>query len=284
MTSEAIKNEFTFVSEEDRMYYELINRDVSVNIDEDLPPPPIAISCGTYVEFGKDIDIPIMTYGNFSFVQGPPKTMKSFFMSLLVARYLTNGNRNRFGSSLKSHRKDEIIVHFDTEQSKYHSLKGFRRSSIMSNNNTEGYFTFCLRELPAKHRLGFIKYKLKELSDFYKIGIVVIDGIADLISTDVNNTTESNECTQLLLTLTTVYYCHITTIIHSNYGSSKPTGHLGSFLEKRCETQIMLERNEVNKDEITVKCKRSRDRNFETFGFVIDEKNLPKVVEYEDIF
>ena len=36
----------------------------------------------------------------------------------------------------------------------------------------------------------------------------------------------------------TVYDCHIVTVIHSNFGSDKPTGHLGSFLEKKAETQI----------------------------------------------
>ena len=44
------------------------------------------------------------------------------------------------------------------------------------------------------------------------------------------------------------FNCHIVTVIHSNYGSEKPTGHLGSFLEKKTETQIQLELNSVHKD------------------------------------
>ena len=72
--------------------------------------------------------------------------------------------------------------------------------------------------------------------------------------------------------------CHIITVIHSNFGSDKPTGHLGSFLEKKCETQIQLEANTVNKDWITVKCKRSRGYPFETFSFEVNEFGLPIIV------
>ena len=31
------------------------------------------------------------------------------------------------------------------------------------------------------------------------------------------------------------FNCHIITVIHSNFGSDKPTGHLGSALEKKRE-------------------------------------------------
>jgi len=72
-------------------------------------------------------------------------------------------------------------------------------------------------------------------------------------------------------------HCHIITVIHSNFGSDKPTGHLGSFLEKKTETQIQLELNTVNKDLVTVSCKRSRNASFETFSFKVNNFGLPEV-------
>jgi hypothetical protein len=72
--------------------------------------------------------------------------------------------------------------------------------------------------------------------------------------------------------------CHIITVIHSNFGSSKPTGHLGSLLEKKCESQIELELNTVHTEQVTVKCKRSRGYSFETFSFKINDIGLPEVV------
>ena len=119
------------------------------------------------------------------------------------------------------------------------------------------------------------RYILKENKD--KNGLVVIDGVADLVS-DVNNLEESNLCVQKIMEWSAKYNCHIMTVIHSNYGSDKPTGHLGSFLEKKTETQIQLEANTVNKEWVTVSCKRSRGYAFETFSFSINEFGLPFVV------
>ena len=64
----------------------------------------------------------------------------------------------------------------------------------------------------------------------------------------------------------------------SNYGSDKATGHLGSFLYKKCETAIALEPNTVHKDNITVNCKLSRGYSFESFDFSVNKYGLPFVV------
>ncbi len=71
--------------------------------------------------------------------------------------------------------------------------------------------------------------------------------------------------------------CHIVTVIHSNFGTDKPTGHLGSFLEKKTETQISLELNTVNKGLVKVSCKRSRNAPFEDFNFKVNNFGLPQV-------
>ena len=60
---------------------------------------------------------------------------------------------------------------------------------------------------------------------------------------------------------------HIVTVIHSNYNSTKPTGHLGSFSrEKDMQAQISLQ---VDEGMTMVKCMRSRGQPFETFQFDI---------------
>ena len=78
---------------------------------------------------------------------------------------------------------------------------------------------------------------------------------------------------------TAKYRCHIITVIHSNYGTSKPTGHLGSFLEKKCETQIELELNPALSDRVNVSCRRSRGFPFESFSFKVNKIGLPEVIE-----
>ena len=47
---------------------------------------------------------------------------------------------------------------------------------------------------------------------------------------------------------------------------------------KKAETQIQLEANTVNKEWVTVKCKRSRGYAFETFSFQVNDFGLPEGV------
>ena len=260
------------------MLMELIAEECAIDTSEVMEYPPTALSLGekTIQAKGGDITmpIPIGTYGNFSFVQAPPKSKKTFFVSLLASVYLSGGNN--FGGKIKGHREGRCLMHFDTEQGHWHAQRVFKRVQDMSASKEVGcYHTYALRTIGYKERLQFIEHCL-ELNKG-KNGLVIIDGIADLVS-DVNNLEESNLCVQKIMQLSAKYDCHIVTVIHSNYGSDKPTGHLGSFLEKKTENQIQLEVNTVNKEWITVSCKRSRGYAFETFSFSINEFGLPFVV------
>ena len=255
-----------------------IQRECLIDNSVKMDYPPVALSLGKKLIQTKDgsvmLPIPIGTYGNFSFVQAPPKTKKTFFISLLSSVYLSG--TNNFGGDIKGHRTDQCLLHIDTEQGKWHAQRVFKRAIDMSAmDGSQCYYTFALREIDYKKRIDFIEYLLK--SDNQKIGLFIIDGIADLVS-DVNNLEESNRCIQKLMEWSSIYNLHIITVIHSNFGSDKPTGHLGSFLEKKAETQIQLEANTVNKEWVTVKCKRSRGYAFETFSFKVNDLGLPEVV------
>jgi len=260
------------------MLMELIAEECTIDTSEVMEYPPTALSLGekTIQAKGGDITmpIPIGTYGNFSFVQAPPKSKKTFFVSLLASVYLSGGNN--FGGKIKGHREGRCLMHFDTEQGHWHAQRVFKRVQDMSNTKEIGcYHTYALRTIGYKERIQFIEHCLEQNKG--KNGLVIIDGIADLVS-DVNNLEESNLCVQKIMQLSAKYDCHIVTVIHSNYGSDKPTGHLGSFLEKKTENQIQLEINTVNKEWITVSCKRSRGYAFDTFSFSINEFGLPFVV------
>ena len=257
---------------------EAIEEDCIINPKEIITYPPVALSLGEKLIKTKYGDmlmpIPIGTYGNFSFIQAPPKTKKTFLVSLLISVYLSD--QNNFGGNIKGHRNNKQVLHIDTEQGKWHAQKVFKRILDMNvEDYSKFYHTFGLRTISFKQRLQFIEYCLEH--KVQNTGLLIIDGIADLVS-DVNNIEESNACIQKIMEWSANYNCHIITVIHSNYGSEKPTGHLGSFLEKKTETQIQLEANTINKDWITVKCKRSRGYSFETFSFKVNEIGLPIII------
>jgi len=277
MTDEQITSK-----EERRMFFEMFKKQCFVDLNKRVDLPPIAIGCGSYTSQNslglKKVDIPLCTYGNFSFIQAPPKSLKTFFVSLLTSTYVSNTCEYR--GQLKSFRKDEHIVHFDTEQGMYHSQKVMKRTQRMnpSIDVSKFYHTYALREIGFKSRIEFIEACLEDLrEDGKKVGLVIIDGIADLVS-EANNQIESNEIVQKLMTWTTVFNCHIITVIHSNFGSDKPTGHLGSFLEKKTETQIELKFDSMT-GKTMVTCKRSRNIPFKEFFFYLDDKTLPKFYE-----
>ena len=255
-----------------------IEDDCKVDPKESIDYPPVALSLGETLLKTKNKDyllpIPIGTYGNFSFIQAPPKTKKTFLVSLLASVYL--GAKNNFGGGLRGHRENKDLIHIDTEQGKWHCQKVFKKVLDMNSvDYSKNYYTFGLRSIGYKQRIQFIEYCLEHKVE--NAGLLILDGIADLVS-DVNNLEESNACVQKLMEWSAKYNIHIMCVIHSNFGSDKPTGHLGSFLEKKAETQIQLQANTVNKNWITVKCKRSRGYSFETFSFKVNEIGLPEIV------
>lgn len=259
---------------------EFVENECRVNPLEDVDFPEPVLSLGIKQYVSKDgiteIPIPIGTKGNFSFIQAPPKSKKTFFISLLCGIYLKDGFLEGFGGDIRSFRNNKYLIHFDTEQSVPHSQRVFKRPIDMTGIKDERYLTYSLRSLDYKERLELIEYVLYKKVEDNQVGLVVIDGVADLCS-DVNNIEESNALVQKLMKFSKELNCHIITVIHSNFGTDKPTGHLGSFLEKKTETQIQLELNTVNKQLVTVSCKRSRNAPFENFSFKVNNFGLPQV-------
>ena len=258
------------------MLMELIKEECAIDTTEVMGYPPTALSYGekTIQTTKGDITfpIPIGTYGNFSFVQAPPKSKKTFFVSLLASVYLSGGNN--FGGNIRGHREGKCLLHFDTEQGHWHSQRVFRRVLDMANVQDVGcYQTYALRTINYKTRIEFVEHILKENGD--KNGLVIIDGITDLVA-DINNIEESNLAVHKLMEWSGKYKCHIMTVIHTNHNSDKITGHLGSILLKKLETLISLE--QIN-DEIKVNCKLSRGFPFESFNFKINSFGYPEICD-----
>ena len=264
---------------EQNMLMEFIADTCYIDINKKIDYPPVCLSYGEKVlqsdKGDSIIPIALGTFGNLSVITAPPKTKKTFFVSLLASAFLSG--TNIYGGDIKGHRGSGDLIHIDTEQGAWHCSKVFRRPLDMDTNiPKDKYHTFALRTIGFKERLEFIEYYLKE--NIKEPSLVIIDGVADLCA-DVNNIEQSNELVSSLMRLSQQQNVHIICVIHQNYGSQKlGTGHLGSALEKKAETVISLEANTVNKNWVTVKCGRSRGYSFDTFSFEVNEKGLPTIV------
>ena len=260
------------------LYMQLIEASCFVDTNEQIEYPPVALSYGEKLLKSSKGDtllpIPICSYGNISCVSAPPKTKKSFFISLIASVYLSG--QNIYGGKIRGHRENGSLVHIDTEQGLWHSQRTFKRPFLMDSKiDKTKYNTFALRTIPFNVRMEFLEYYLSKLKE---PSLICLDGVADMVA-DVNDLTSCNACTQKLMELSARFNCHIVCVIHNNFGTSKMTGHLGSALEKKSETIIELEANTVNKDWVTVKCKQSRNYAFENFSFEVNDYGLPCVVD-----
>jgi hypothetical protein len=138
----------------------------------------------------------------------------------------------------------------------------------------KNYKPFYLRKYGYKERVQFIEYMILESEYKNNIGFVNIDGFADLVK-DVNDLESCNNLVQKLLTWTDKSQCHLTGILHANYGSSKPTGHLGSAILKKSETVCMLNVDENDRNYTNVIFPYTRSFGIDEFRFTIDGYGLP---------
>jgi hypothetical protein len=267
-------------------FYKMHN-DSFIDVNEELPKPPTALSIGT-INLGQEVfECAFGTYGNFSCITGASKAKKTFLKSLIIASYI-GGSSINYAKEFKGHRdKDKFILDFDTEQSKWHSQRVFKRVPSITNRefidgkSYDFYKPFYLRKYTYKERLQFIEWCILENKEYRdNIGFVNIDGFADLVA-DVNDLPSCNELVAKLLKWTDISQCHLTGILHKNFGSAKPTGHLGSAILKKAETVCMLDVNENDKSYTNVSFPYTRGFPINDFSFRINEFGLPIVEEIE---
>lgn len=246
-----------------------------VDRTKDIKYPTPLFSIGEQVVGQNIYPRPFATFGNFSAVQGGAKVGKTYFKSLLIASYI-GGGTNTYAPNILSHMSDKKeILDFDTEQGEWHVHSGAKRVDKMVGSMYGNYFPFQLRELEVQERLNFIEYNLYK--KFYNIGLVVIDGIADLLK-DVNSLSESNELIQKLMKWSSELNIHIMVFIHTNYESEKATGHLGSAIGKKAETVCHLKRVE---EFTNVEFKFCRGFRMDDFRFKLNNEGLPITDEQE---
>lgn len=262
--------------EESVIDFNKIEKDSFVDISEQIQLPPVVLSIGETVKGTDVFPVPYGTEGNFSCLVGASKSRKTFLKSLLTGCYI-GGKANNYADNIKSHRRtNKIILDFDTEQGKWHAQQTFRRPVELAGEVYENYLPFGLRQYDYKTRIDFIDFMIKKHKN--NLGLVLIDGVADLVS-DVNDLKQCNEAAQKLMEWTDLTQCHLICILHKNFGSSKPTGHLGSTVLKKAETIAFVEVDENDKSISNVKFEYTRSFAIEEFSFSVDNNWLPYLID-----
>lgn len=251
--------------------FKSIERDSFIDVSVQIERPPVAIGLGSYEYKGNLYPIPFGSYGDFSCIVGASKSMKTFLKSAIIAGYIGGNSQNYFPDVRGFNNDRKYVIDIDTEQSTYHTQRTARRVCEMVGANPDFYKPFSLREYDSKTRLEFINWLYNESQYKDYLGLVSIDGAADLLE-NVNDLEASNALVGNMLKWTKQTNSHLITVLHRNHGTSKPTGHLGSAITKKAETVAFVTKES---DIVKVTPEYTRNYPFNEFEFRLDKNFLP---------
>lgn len=219
-------------------------------------------------------NISFATLGNFSCIIGKAKSKKTFFITLIIAVFLKG-----LIDIIQAHKAKgkTRIVWFDTEQSRSHVFKAYKRALKLAGDI---FFhtieVYDLRPYSPAERLQMIDFVLKDKNPDKDIALAVIDGVRDLV-TDINNPEQATNIVTWLMKTTADMGLHISTILHQNKGDNNARGHLGTEIVNKSESVISV--TKVTKSISVVKAEYCRDKEFSSFAFTVDEQTaLPAIV------
>ena len=219
----------------------------------------------------------IGTLGNFSASIGKAKSKKTFNVSAIVAASLKNGTVLRYVAELPEDKRK--ILYVDTEQSHYHCLKVMKRilrlAGLPDDRDNEHLEFLALRKYTPEQRIRIVEQAIYNTPD---IGLVIIDGIRDMVY-DINSPGESTRIISKLMQWTDDRQIHIHTILHQNKGDENARGHIGTELNNKAETVLLVEKDKSNGDISNVSAMHIRAMDFEPFAFRINDNALPELIE-----
>ena len=218
-------------------------------------------------------DCTIATFGNFSASTGKAKSKKTFNISAMVAAALKNDKVLNYRASLPEGKRK--IIYFDTEQSRYHCYNVLERivklAGLPAEKDDDRLMFIGLREYTPSLRISLIDYVLRKS---HGCGLVIIDGLRDLMY-DINNAREATDVMTMLMAWTSRYNLHIHCVLHLNKNDNNTRGHIGTELENKAETVLVISKSKQDTSISEVKPMHMRDKEFSSFAFHIDENALP---------
>ncbi|MEP4532672.1 MAG: AAA family ATPase [Cyclobacteriaceae bacterium] len=191
-------------------------------------------------------DQKILTLGNLGVIAGKAKSGKSAtIQSILSGAIAREINKNYLGINVESNPNGLAVLHFDTEQSSFDYCRKIRNSIYDAGykGNVSFFHSFHLLEFTPWERMRYIEHMV----DYYSmvhggIYLIIIDGVADLIKS-VNDEEVANQIVDKLHQIATELNCGVLLVLHMNPDGGKTRGHLGSQLDRKAESVILIEKD-----------------------------------------
>ena len=177
---------------------------------------------------------------NLSLIVAPPGSGKSSICESILASML-NKDCDTLGFKIDEE-EVKTALFFDGERDfslvNESTNRMHRRAKTQSKEGVQPLIIGLRETFKVEDK----KKKIVKLVAHYKPQLVIIDGMGDLVNS-ANSEEESNELYLWAMELITTYSLSILGTIHSNYGTEKARGHLGSELLRRCEGVVYVKVN-----------------------------------------
>lgn len=217
----------------------------------------------------------IGTLGNISMIIGKAKAKKSFLINMFISAMIGEGTS--FGQlTSRAPEGKKKVLYIDTEQSKDMVHRAIKRIAYQTGADLSNLETLALRSLTPSQRCEVVEHAITNSEG---LGLVVIDGISDLV-TSINDEEQGSRVSNMLMRLSEEKDIHIMTVLHTNKGSNNEArGHIGTTFQNKAETTLEIVADKNDPDVSNVRARFSRDREIMPFSIRVDDRGNPSIDE-----
>ncbi len=188
----------------------------------------------------------ICTPGNLTAITGKSKSGKSAVVGAFIGASLGKDGDTLMIDS--SNHEGRALVHFDTEQSPadHHLSVATGLFRVKAMDRPDWLKSYRIADIRTSQRVEMLECALEaSAKQCGGIHSVILDGVADFLM-DPNDAKEAFALVERLHGLAVKYDTPILNVLHINPGSenNKTRGHLGSQLERKAESNLVVEKGE----------------------------------------
>lgn len=189
--------------------------------------------------------IEICTRKSITTISGQSKGGKTALISYLLSSSIKTANGIDGCNDLvvSENIESKAVLHFDTEQSKYHHDRNFRNGVLKRariEKEPHNFYSYNIRELNLKDYKQVVEEIFTATDKKHNgIHLAIIDGGADFVGS-VNDEEEANAIVDWFESLAIKHDTAIILILHLNPNSDKERGHLGSQLQRKSESVLSI--------------------------------------------
>lgn len=228
-------------------------------VSEESASKGVRITFRTHVEEAQAVlslnGVKILSTGNIAGIIAQPGLGKSQTCEAIVSSFLYEDcDALGFETNLRPGSK---ILYLDGERTVMDCKRGLQRIAKRAQIAGAGNDIFCQEDFGLKNviyesfiQIPFVEARraaLMQLVEENDIGLLLMDGIGEFCA-DPNDQKEVAKLRMWLVSLANMYDFGIITTLHSNPGSDKPRGHLGSELCRVAESIYLLKRAETDRE------------------------------------